>query len=228
MENKYHGEFVLYKGITYRVKSYTNDYELFDMDDISRTTPLMRIPKEDKDDAYLQLADCDINGIRYSVVEFKDGICYYKRYISSEIILEKPVDEVNEIWLQRNHSQKGIVIETLWLNPNCTEKPSRNKYYIEEMAREGGVMVSCVENDRFNYDTTLELLKEIFGERMTIVCKYIDFFDGSPCCTIRINEQVFDLTTDIYEILCISPKSRLGNKYIYIIVDELNKAENSP
>lgn len=228
MESKFSDEFVVYKGITYRAKSYINDYEIFDIDDIAKATPLMRIAKEDKDEEYLQFAECDIKGIRYSVVEFKDGICYYKRYVSSEVILEKPVDEVNEIWLQRNYSQKRIVIETLWLNPNCAEKPSRNKYYVEEMAREGGVMVSYVENDRFNYDTTLESLKEIFGEHMTIVCKYIDFFDGTPCCTIKINEQVFDLTTDIYEILCISPKSRLGNKYIYIIVDELNKAENSP
>ena len=228
MGNKYRDEFVVYNGSTYRAKSYTNDYELFDKDDIAKITPLMRIAKEDKDEYYYQFADCDINGIRYSVVEFKDGICYYKRYISSDAILEKPVDEVNEIWLQRNYSQKRIVIETLWLNPNCTEKPSRNKYYVEEMAREGSVMVSYFENDRFNYDTTLELLKEFFGERMVVICKYIDFLDGTPCCELKIDEQKFDLTTDIYDILCISPKEELGNKYIYLIVEALNKAKNSP
>ena len=228
MDNKYCDDFVVYKGITYRAKLYTNDYELFDTDDIAKTTPLMRISKSDKDDDYLQLADCDINGIQYSVVEFKDDICYYKRYISSDVILEKPVDEVNEIWFQRNHSKKGIVIETLWLNPNCTEKPSRNKYYVEEMAREGSVMVSYAENDRFNYDTTLELLKEFFGERMVVICKYIDFLDGTPCCELKIDDEKFDLTTDIYDILCISPKDELGNKYIYLIVEALNKAENSP
>ncbi|MBQ8786864.1 MAG: hypothetical protein IJZ61_04430 [Oscillospiraceae bacterium] len=228
MDNKYFDEFVVYKGSTYRAKSYTNDYELFDTDDIAKITPLMRIPKGDKDDYYFQSAACDINGIRYSVVDFKDGICYYKRYISSEIILEKSVDEVNEIWLRRNHSQKGIVIETLWLNPNCSEKPSCNKYYVEEMAREGSVMVSYAETERFNYDTTLELLKEIFDKRMIIICKYIDFLDGTPCCELKIDEEKFDLTTDIYDILCISPKNKLGNKYIYIIVEALNKAENSP
>ena len=34
MESKFSDEFVVYKGITYRAKSYTNDYELFDKDDI--------------------------------------------------------------------------------------------------------------------------------------------------------------------------------------------------
>lgn len=228
MDNKYCDDFVVYKGITYRAKLYTNDYELFDTDDIAKTTPLMRISKSDKDDDYLQLADCDINGIQYSVVEFKDDICYYKRYISSDVILEKPVDEVNEIWLQRNHSKKGIVIETLWLNPNCTEKPSRNKYYVEEMAREGYVMVSYVENDRFNYDTTLEFMQRLYGERMSITSKGIDFWDGFPFCTVKIDEQEFDFSTNIYEILCISPKQESGNPYIYEFVSALNKAENSP
>jgi len=224
MDNIYFDDFVIYKGCTYRAKSYTNDYELFDADDIAKTTPLMRIAKEDKDDYYSQFADCDINGIRYSVVQFKDGICYYKRYVSSDVILEKSIDEVNEIWLWRNYIQKETVIETLWLNPNCAEKPSRNKYYVEEMTREGCVMVSYAENERFNYDTTLELLKEIFDKRMTITCKYIDFLDGTPCCELKIDEEKFDLTTDIYDILCISPKDELGNKYIYLIVEALNKA----
>ncbi|MBQ7981239.1 MAG: hypothetical protein IJ305_06505 [Oscillospiraceae bacterium] len=224
MVNKYWNEFVVYKGKTYRAKSYSKEYELFRADDISKENPLMRIPKEDKDDYYFQIAECDIKGIRYTVIEFEDGICYYKRYTSCEIISKKPIYEINEIWLQRN----GVYNETLWLNPNCTEKPSCNKYYVEEMAREGYVMVSYIENKRFNYDTTLELLKDIFNERIVIICKYIDFFDGSPCCEIKIDEQKFDLTTDIYDILCISPKSKLGNKYIYEIAEALNKAENSP
>ncbi len=228
MDNKYCDEFVVYNGSTYRAKSYTNDYELFDTDDIAKITPLMRITKGDKDDYYFQSAACDINGIRYTVSEFKDDICYYKRYISSEIILEKNIDEVNEIWLWRNYTQKGIVIETLWLNPNCTEKPSRNKYYVEEMAREGYVMVSYVENDRFNYDTTLEFMQRLYGERMSITSKGIDFWDGFPFCTVKIDEQEFDFSTNIYEILCISPKQESGNPYIYEFVEALNKAENSP
>ena len=223
------GEFVIWKGEIYRIKSYQNEYALFAVKDTGLNHPLSRIPRPDVEDYYTQFAFCDYKNIRYQANQIRLDECYFSS-LHEQKLLHQPLSAINEIWIKQfhfdvqHHARLATKIETIWLNPICQEKPSQQKFYIEKMAN-GNLMTSHLEEE-LSLKKTTELLKIYYSDRIQINITEMAFWD-TYIQNFQIDHHVFRMTLD-YGIIDISPKTQNGNSYIQEIVKYFNKALNSP
>ena len=161
---------------------------------------------------------CEYRGIRYRVESVRNGLCTFHPFISSDCKIIKPIEEIDELWLGHIRSGKPDEAETLWLNPSVNEKPDSKTFYVEKMAN-GNVMTAHL-SDILDYRSTAVLLGELYGKRIKLT--FHRFYpDEDKLDAFTIDMQHFVLTEE-FGIVCISPESESGNRYIFEFVDYFN------
>lgn len=218
------GDFVAWKGKTYRSASYPNEYALFLPEDIDKKEQLQRINKDQADIYYTQLVQCDISHVRYGAVAVQNGMLLYHRCCGDKNCDSVPLEECNEIWIQRNFPGKHIEIETIWHSPNCPTYPGSEKFYAERMAN-GNIMVSYL-SELMNLKHTISAIQALYGERINFKESSCGFLTDSIYQPFTVDGIDFMLSLDEWDIVCVSPEQREGSPYIHEIVDYLNS--NTP
>jgi hypothetical protein len=218
------GEFVVWDSQTYRVKSYLHEYELFSINDKKCESVIARIKRESVEDSYTAFANCDYYGIRYPAYGIRNNRCYFKKIVnhSDEYLVDIPLAEMNEVWIQRNRSNCVPEKVEVYLNEKCVEqKPSDQIFYLEEMAN-GNIMTSHLDKNK-DIEQTIKDLENLYGNRIQIdkpdlYLLMVDYFISR----IKIDSHHFCMDYD-YGIITISPENESGNKYISEIVDCFNR-----
>lgn len=213
------GDFIVWKDKTYRVDYYTDEYELFDVNDTEKEVPLRRIPKSEAEDHYSQFAECDIRNVRYPAVYVDGDLLFYQPHINEKNCLSVRIDETNEIWIQRNRGVGNIEIEDIWLSPQCKERPGSQKFYAEPMAN-GGIMEVHL-NVMLSFDETAKVLSEAFGDRIKINKGELRF-DDEYFTTFELDGRTFNFDVDCWDLVGISPKYIKDSPLIHEIVKVLN------
>ena len=214
------GEFAVWKNNVYRINSYQNELELFSADDTERLKPLRRIPKDEAEDRYYQLAWCDIKNVRYIADSVRGDEVTYKPHSNSEYFYSERIDQCNEIWLERRRGEHETETEDIWLSPYCMKRPSSQKFYAEPTAN-GGIM-EVHSNELLSFDETAKVLTEAFGDRIKIN-DVTALFSIEYYTTFELDGKTFDFDIDCWELVGISPKYKEDSYLIHEIVRALNK-----
>lgn len=217
------GDFVIWKGTTYRTTSYQTEYALFDIDDENREHQITRIPKDEADDFYTDFAFCDYQGVRYPALQIKDNKCYAQEILRKEKkVYEFPLEDVTEIWMRHNSRKHGSQIVPIYLNDNFTGiKPSTQTFYVEEMAN-GNFMTAHLDSSK-DLNQTIADLKTLYGNRVQIGTPDLNLLLMDYYISIiKIDDCSFCLDYD-FGIITISPDDEAGIPYIREIVDYFNQ-----
>lgn len=212
------GSFAVFNGKAYRAKTYMTEYELFDIADTDQTHTLMRIDKTAASDSYSQFAHCEIAGVRYTAVCILEDCCYYSSF--SDYTSCVPVEQCDEIWLLRVHSDGRTETETILCNVPYGDRPSGRRFHAERMAN-GNIMTCHLAND-LSLQQTVGLLLTHYGSRMSkpVGTNSADEYFGR----FTVDNVAFDLSYDIWDLVCISPAGDDANSYIHEFARIFNDA----
>lgn len=207
------GSFAVKDGVTYRETAYWKESALFALCDIEKKTELARVLKEELQERFQSFAKCDYRGVRYQMRKIEGGNAYFSPFANINKIYCYPVQDINEILIQRNYGGGRTEIEVLYRKPGIAKSSVCDRFYPEEM-HNGNLMVSYLEED-LNWFKTKKLLEKLYQD--------ISFGEPDPaglivdeCISwIKIDGEEFDFTQDLaYGLITISPRSAQGNEYI--------------
>ncbi|MBE6877053.1 MAG: hypothetical protein E7496_10135 [Ruminococcus sp.] len=211
------GEFVIWKNQIYRSKTYQKDYELFHLKDKNRNTPLCRIDRNQAEDAYRQFAYCELKGLRYRAVSVQDEFCEYQPFYPDFFFRDR-IEDMTEIWIQKNRSGQKPEIETVWLRPYCMNPPSSHKFYVQK--RPDMKFMLCWPEERLTFRKAVQCLKEYYQERISVLETDVPFWD-TYIQKFQIDRQNFIMTLD-FGLVDITPEEKDGNPYLLEIVKYFN------
>ena len=224
---KFYADYAVYEGVAYRALSYTDRIDLFDVDDEERECVLFSVPKEKIEERYSVFNHAVLNGLEYVYYDIKGEQVTFSSTYKDKKILQRYIKDFDLVFQTINRgSDKPMEKKLIYSKDKSISDGSQIKrFYPQEMAN-GSVMFS-VSSDLVSREALYKSIQTLYAGRISdksssaglATDEYIEF--------IRIDGIVFNISEDlIYGIVTISPAHKgNGEKYIFEIVDCLNKTE---